>query len=263
VTASAAAPHPRFDGAAVQGTSERVAARIRHLVEREGLVPGDFLGREGDLAASFGVSRPTMREALKLLASGHLVRASKGPGGGIFVAHTADKGMSRSVSDAVASMLVTGTLSLEELLDARLMLEVPVAGRVAVLSDPVTIERLQRAVAAEREAARDDIETFAASDAEIHRALSAGAHNRMVEALMGWSFEVLQPSLIELLDRALVRSAVVEQHEALLACIEARDAIGAQRAMRAHLLYLRNVLRVVRGANDSRQQPQARTPAGR
>ena len=53
---------------------------------------------------------------------------------------------------------------------------------------------------------------------------------------MGWSFEVLQPSLIELLDRAVVRSAVVEQHEALLACIEARDAIGAQRAMRAHLL---------------------------
>jgi GntR family transcriptional repressor for pyruvate dehydrogenase complex len=245
VTASAAAHHPRFDGA-VQGASQRVAARVRHFVEREGLVPGDFIGREGDLAARFGVSRPTMREALKLLSSGHLIRASKGPGGGIFVAHTPDKGMSRSVSDAVASMLETGTLSLEELLDARLMLEVPVAGRVAVLSDPATIERLQRAVAAEREAARDDLETFAASDAEIHRALSAGAHNRMVEALMGWSFEVLQPSLIELLDRALVRSAVVEQHEALLACIEARDAVGAQRAMRAHLLYLRNVLRVVR-----------------
>jgi hypothetical protein len=75
--------------------------------------------------------------------------------------------------------------------------------------------------------------------------------------------EVLQPSLIELLGGGLVRSAVGVQHVAGVGCIGARDAIGAQRAMRAHLLYLRNVLKVVRGASDSRPQPPARIRAGR
>ena len=105
-----------------------MAAQIQHHIQAEGLEPGDFLGREEDLAAEFGVSRPTLREALKLLASGNLIRATKGPGGGIFVAHTAEQGMSRSLSDAIAMMLETGAVTLEELLDARLLLEVPLAG---------------------------------------------------------------------------------------------------------------------------------------
>jgi GntR family transcriptional repressor for pyruvate dehydrogenase complex len=72
----------------IRGASEQVAVQIQHYVQDEGLGPGDFLGREEDLAAEFGVSRPTLREALKLLSSGNLIRATKGPGGGIFVAHT-------------------------------------------------------------------------------------------------------------------------------------------------------------------------------
>ena len=55
--------------------------------------------------AQFGVSRPTLREALRLLSSSHLIRASKGPGGGIFVAATPEEGIGRTVSASVASML--------------------------------------------------------------------------------------------------------------------------------------------------------------
>ncbi|MEA2455227.1 MAG: hypothetical protein QOI45_1489, partial [Thermoleophilaceae bacterium] len=80
---------PRTRPRLIRGASEQVAVQIQHYIQDEGLEPGAFLGREEDLAAEFGVSRPTLREALKLLASGNLIRASKGPGGGIFVAHTA------------------------------------------------------------------------------------------------------------------------------------------------------------------------------
>jgi DNA-binding FadR family transcriptional regulator len=112
----------------IRGASEQVAAALQHRIQDAGLGPGDFLGREEDLAAEFGVSRPTLREALKLLASGNLIRANKGPGGGIFVAHTADQGVRRSLSESVDMMVETGAVSLEELLDARILLEVPVAG---------------------------------------------------------------------------------------------------------------------------------------
>jgi GntR family transcriptional repressor for pyruvate dehydrogenase complex len=218
--------------ARIRGASEQVASQIQHYIQREGLEPGDFLGREEDLAAEFGVSRPTLREALKLLASGNLIRANKGPGGGIFVALTADQGMGRSLSDAIAMMLETRAVSLQELLEARLLLEVPLAGQAAHRADADTVRRLRAALAAEDEAA-------------LHRIVAATAGNRMVQAFTDWVFEVLQPSLMAVIGAAVVHSAVVEQHEALVAAIEKGDAPRAERAMKEHLLYLSDVLRMV------------------
>jgi GntR family transcriptional repressor for pyruvate dehydrogenase complex len=229
------------------GASEQVAAEIQRYIHREGLGPDDFLGREEDLAAEFGVSRPTLREALKLLASGNLIRANKGPGGGIFVALSAEDGMSRSLSDSIAMMLETGAATLEELLDVRLLLEVPMAGRAAYQADHALVEQLRAAVAAEAATDPDDVEALAAADRDLHRALAAAGGNRMAQALTGWMFEVLQPSLMEVLHGAVVHSAVVEQHEALVTAVAKGDSSRAERAMKDHLLYLRDVLRMVDG----------------
>jgi GntR family transcriptional repressor for pyruvate dehydrogenase complex len=229
----------------IRGASEQVAVQIRHHIQREGLGPDDFLGREEDLAAEFGVSRPTLREALKLLASGSLIRASKGPGGGIFVARTAEQGISRSVSDSIAMMLETGAVTLEQLLDARLLLEVPLAGHAAHRADAALVRRLRAAVETEAAAAPDDLDALAAADGEVHRTVAAAAGNAIAEALIGWVFDVLQPSLIVTLHGAVLQSAIVEQHEALLAAMEKGDPPRAERAMKDHLLYLRDVLRMV------------------
>jgi GntR family transcriptional regulator, transcriptional repressor for pyruvate dehydrogenase complex len=218
--------------ARIRGASEQVASEIQHYIQREGLRPGDFIGREEDLAAEFGVSRPTLREGLKLLASGNLIRASKGPGGGIFVAHTADRGMSRSLSDAIAMMLETRSASLHELLEARMFLEVPLAGLAAYHADADSLRQMRAALAAQ------DVD-------QVHRVVAAAAGNRMVQALTDWVFEVLQPSLMEVIGDAVVHAAVVEQHEALVAAIEKGDAPRAERAMKEHLLYLGDVLRMV------------------
>jgi DNA-binding FadR family transcriptional regulator len=198
---------PRARRRLIRGASEQVAIQIQHYIQEEGLRPGDFLGREEDLAAEFGVSRPTLREALKLLASGNLIRASKGPGGGIFVAATADEGMGRSLSDAIAMMLETGAVSLEELLDARLLLEVPLAGQAAFRADEVSLARLREAVRAA--GAAQDTQALAEGDSAIHAAVAAAAGNRMLQALTGWVFEVVQPSLNDALHGAIVQSAIV------------------------------------------------------
>jgi GntR family transcriptional regulator, transcriptional repressor for pyruvate dehydrogenase complex len=229
----------------IRGASEQVAVQIQHHIQREGLGPDDFLGREEDLAAEFGVSRPTLREALKLLASGNLIRANKGPGGGIFVARTAEQGISRSLSDSIAMMLETGAVTLEELLDARLLLEVPLAGHAAQRADAALVRRLREAVRAEAAADPDHLEALATADGEVHRTIAAAAGNRMAEALIGWVFDVLQPSLMVTLHGAVLQAAIVEQHEALLAAMEKGDPARAERAMKDHLLYLRDVLRMV------------------
>ena len=227
--------------------------QIQHYVQNQGLAPGDFLGREEDLAAEFGVSRPTLREALKLLSSGNLIRATKGPGGGIFVAHTAEQGMGRSLSDAIAMMLETEAVSLHELLDARVLLEVPLAGLAAYQPDEETLARLRQAVDAAA-ADPDNVEVVSATDAEIHLTIAAAAGNRMIQALTNWIFEVLQPSLIEVLQPAVVHSAIVEQHEALVSAVEKGDPARAERAMKDHLLYLRDVLSMV--VEEPEEPPQ-------
>jgi GntR family transcriptional repressor for pyruvate dehydrogenase complex len=229
----------------IRGASEQVAVQIQHYIQREGLGPGDFLGREEDLAAEFGVSRPTLREGLRLLSSGNLVRANKGPGGGIFVARTAEDGMSQSLSDSIAMMLETGAASLDELLDARLLLEVPLAGRAAANARSETVERLRAAVSAGETADPGDSVALAAIDSEIHRAIASSAGNRMAEALTSWVFEVLQPLLVSKLHGAVVQQAILEQHTALLKAMEKGDAARAERAMKDHLLYLRDVLNMV------------------
>jgi GntR family transcriptional repressor for pyruvate dehydrogenase complex len=246
-------PHAaRRSPSRIRDASQQVAVAIQHHIQREALGPDDFLGREEDLAAEFGVSRPTLREALRLLASGNLIRATKGPGGGIFVAHTAAQGMSRSLSDSIAMMLETGAVTLDELLDARLLLEVPLAGRAAHRADTAVVERLREAVRAESLTDPEDLEALAAADREIHRTIAAAAGNRMAEALIGWVFDVVQPSLVQALDGAILHSAVIEQHGVLLAALEKGDPARAERAMTDHLLYLRDVLRIVERAGESR-----------
>jgi GntR family transcriptional repressor for pyruvate dehydrogenase complex len=228
----------------IRGASEQVAVEIQHYMQSEGLEPGDFLGREEDLAVEFGVSRPTLREALKLLASGNLIRATKGPRGGIFVAHTADQGMSHSLSDAIAMMLETEAVGLDELLEARMMLEVPLAGLAAQQADGETLEELREAVT-RAAASPDDLDVVATTGLEIHRTIAAASGNRMIQALTNWVFDVFQPSLAEALEPAIVPSAVAAHHEALLAAVETGDPTLAERAMKDSLLYLRDVLQMV------------------
>src|SRR5207244_7312872 len=128
------------------GASEQIAAEIRRYLIEHDLRPGDRLGTEQELAAEFGVSRPTLREALRLLAGSHLVRAATGPGGGIFVASPPNEGLQRNLSESIAAMLETDRVSLHELLDARIHLEVPLAGLAALNANPDTAAELQAAM---------------------------------------------------------------------------------------------------------------------
>src|SRR3954469_7734653 len=109
------------------GASEQIAMQIRQYLEERHLQPGDRLGTEQELADEFGVSRPTLREALRLLSASQLIRVGRGRSGGIFVARTPNEGMRHNLSESIAMMLAAESVTMEELLDARLSLEVPIA----------------------------------------------------------------------------------------------------------------------------------------
>ena len=177
------------------GASEQIAAQLRIWLEQQQLKAGERIGTEQELADEFGVSRPTMREALRLLSAAHLIRVGRGRAGGIFVARTPSEGMSRNLSESIALMLSAQTISMHELLDARLSLEVPIAGRAAVNADDEVVARLEQAIA-DAEGHQPGSEAWNTADGRFHATLAEASGNQLLHALTGWILEVLQPSLI-------------------------------------------------------------------
>jgi GntR family transcriptional repressor for pyruvate dehydrogenase complex len=222
--------------------SDQVAGEIRDHMARAGLQAGDRLGTEQDLAERYGVSRPTLREALRELSSAHLIRASRGPGGGIFVAGTPEQGIGRRVREAVASLIEADSLTIDELLETRLLLEVSLAGLAADRARDADVVRLEELLA---EAERDPT-GGPRVDAVIHRTVAEIAGNRLGAELIGWIVDVLHPAVQELIEPALVESVIIEQHRDLVRAIARGEPSAAERAMREHLLYLLDLVEVVR-----------------
>jgi DNA-binding FadR family transcriptional regulator len=203
------------------------------------------------LAREFGVSRPTLREALRLLSSEHLVRASKGPGGGIFVAATPEQGIGLSVSAAVAKMLDANSIELDELLETRMLLEVPLAGLAAERASEADVVVLRALIEEINSAANDHARTIEA-DARVHHLVAQVADNRLAGALSGWIVDVLQPRLATVIEQAVVVSVIADQDRDLLEAIVRADAMAAERAMREHLVYLQDVVHTVQQGSQLR-----------
>jgi GntR family transcriptional regulator, transcriptional repressor for pyruvate dehydrogenase complex len=232
--------HPRF-GAARFDASQQIALDIRRYLEQQRLQPGDRIGTEQQLAAEFGVSRPTLREALRLLAGSHLIRVSRGRAGGIFVAHTPGDGMSRNLSESIAMMLATESVSVLELLEARMFLEVPLARMAAGNATPETDRLLDEAIAeAERSAPGEP--QFNDADARFHRILAEAVGNELLLAFTGWTLEVCQPSLVEQIKGRVKAEDILGQHRAIARAVRQRRPAAAEKAMRAHLQHLHDVL---------------------
>jgi GntR family transcriptional repressor for pyruvate dehydrogenase complex len=240
---SAAAGSPRFESVSADA-SERIAYQIRVYLAENALQPGDRIGTETELAREFGVSRPTLREAVRLLAGSHLIQVSQGRAGGIFVGNTANEGMGRNVSDSIATMLATDSVSLHQLLESRMFLEVPLAGLAAEHANDETVRGLEAAIAdAEgHDPARDE---FRLADARFHGVLATAAGNELLVAFTRWILDVLQPSLIQRIGASLDGPEIIAQHRAILRAVKRRQPAAAERAMRQHLEYLCATLRAL------------------
>ncbi len=226
------------------GASEDIAVQIRRWLDEQRLQPGERIGTEQEMADEFGVSRPTLREALRLLSASHLIRVGRGRTGGVFVASTPSEGMSKNVSESISLMLAAQSISMDELVDARLSLEVPIAGRAAVNADDEAIARLEAAI----EAAvghQPGTPPFNAADGSFHQILAEAAGNDLLRALTAWILEVLQPTLVAHIAAQVDAEAILSQHRAILRAVRRHQRSAAEKAMQAHIEYLAGVLRAI------------------
>ena len=209
--------------------SDRIERQIIGLITDEELSPGDRLPSERELASTLGVSRPSLREAVKSLEAQGWLRVRHGQG--VFVETP------RARSDLEAAM-VHQEVTLEELFAMREVLEVPAAGWAAQKAD-----RQRIASAAEALTELDRTVKTGSRDFKILESLDAAFHMRIVEAagnrFLRQTLGVLQEMLAAGMETTLLipgrleKSAV--QHHRILAAVQSGDATTARTAARQHI----------------------------
>ncbi|HTD58575.1 MAG TPA: GntR family transcriptional regulator, partial [Solirubrobacteraceae bacterium] len=128
-----------------------VADMLRRMIVSGELAPGDNLPPEPEIMAQLGVSRPTLREALRVLESESLIRPRRGSRSGAEVRAPSVEVSARYMG----FVLQYKGISVEDVLRARCILEPPLAGVLASTRNATKLKRL-RAVLAEEEASLDD-----------------------------------------------------------------------------------------------------------
>lgn len=211
-----------------ESVAEAVARRILDRVTTGALRPGDALPPERELAVSLGVSRPSVREAIRGLAILGVVRTRQGGGASI----------SELDADAILGP-IQFFLSLEEsnvrnLYDARSLIESDVARRAAENMDEAALNGLDEILSAQ-ERTIDDPMAFRESDLAFHEALWEGSGNAYLKRI-GESLNVIG---LEFRNKASETRGVLEQsledHHALVKAIRSRDPEAAARAAARHM----------------------------
>ena len=221
----------------VRKAYEQVADQLYELIVRGELARGERLPNENTLAHEFGVSRATVREALRQLTAQNLIHTAKGAGGGSYVTMPTADHISEFLRTSLNLLTEAQDVSLEELLEARAALEVPAAGLAAKRRKAEDVVRLREAIPA-RPLELSTLDQFAFNE-RFHSVVIEACGNVLLTVAAQPVFSVLQTNLARSsLGRRFHRS-INDQHRAITAAIEAGDARAAEREMRSHLEFLR------------------------
>ncbi len=210
---------------------DEVAAKLRERIFDGVLAPGSFIDELG-LCAEWAISRTPLREALKVLAAEGLVRHE--PRRGCFVNQITERDL-----DEIFPVIA--------LLEGRCAFE---AASNATDADLVALEqmhdRLNRCAKARR------INDYYQANFAIHEAIITLADNRWLAQVIGDLRKIVKLARLQQLHAPGRLDQSLSEHMAVFAALKARDAEGAEAAMRTHLTRQRVALRELARSNTSR-----------
>jgi GntR family transcriptional regulator, transcriptional repressor for pyruvate dehydrogenase complex len=220
-----------FDPVSVGRISEVIVEQIRLLMRQGKLVPGDRLPSERSLCERFGVSRVTVREALRVLEANGLVGIRVGARGGAFVT----KPSSARVGESLADLMTLTPMTAAEVTEARMVFELGILPLVVERATEEDIEELRGLVAQGRSALEDGSYTMAMS-AAFHVRVASSTHNPAIEMLV----HSFHGPLLMSLQQAQVAAPLMghlgaQEHSELVEAIERRDVERAREIMTTHL----------------------------
>ena len=214
--------------------SDEIVRQLRQALFEERVRAGDLLGSEQQLATSFGVSRTTMRDALRSLEATGLVEIRTGASGGVRVAH----GDPRKFADALAVQLKLVGLNPRDALAAQMGLEWAGAELAATNATDADFRELERLLEQAAVVVDDQSPAFTDASSAFHDAIARASHNWAIETGLRAIRELLRQMLIQDIQPARARR-VLRTHREIHAAIRARNADLAAHLMRAHIRAMR------------------------
>ena len=219
---------------------DQIANRIVELIAERRLRPGERLPPERELATTMGVSRSSLREALRALSMIGVTEMRHGHGTYVTALEPA------TMMRPLGLVLALSDTGFEELFEARKLVEPPLAGLAAERADAATHAALARCVEASEATVGDD-DAFMRVDLELHGLISEAARNAILARLVDSIGELAIASRITTTRIPDLREQAVRDHRRIVEAIAARDPDGAAAAMMEHL---ENVERLRLAARD-------------
>src|SRR3990170_3748524 len=219
-----------LDVTPIRPAYEQVANQLRARILDGSMKPGEQLPIEGQLSASFGVSRTTIREALRTLSSQDLVYTVRGVNGGTFVAPVDAKGFVDNMESRLGLMASNDVITAEELIEVRALIEVPSARLAAVRRTQDDLDALR--LAAHDNETSGTREQRGQHSRDFHMSVVRAAHNVLLSSIAAPIFSVWRQLGLSATDGW---SEIDHDHFEVLECIERGDAEGAARATELHL----------------------------
>jgi DNA-binding FadR family transcriptional regulator len=223
---------------------QQIADELRALIVSGELSEGDSLGHEPDLVERFGVSRPSLREALRILEAEGLITVVRGALGGVVV-HEPDE---RMTARTAALVLQARNVPLADVFEARRIIEPTAAGMVASSRSRRAAAKKLAKLIDEQERAIDDPEAFGIANARFHSELVELAGNQTLSIVTEMLSEVVARAVTvvsrtdEGSQSAATRRRGIRSQARLVELIEDGDAAGAEEHWRSHMAVVKRVM---------------------
>jgi DNA-binding FadR family transcriptional regulator len=216
---------------------EHVADQLREAIAQGDLRPGERLPNEVELASDFGVSRATIREALRVLSAQNLLSTTKGTGGGTYVTLPKIEHISSFLHANIALLAESQDVSLEDFLEARELLEIPAARKAAERRTEEDLERIRATIpSTPRELRADDLFAY---NKDFHAVLVTASQNNLLVIATHPVFSVLHTNLARATFGTRFHKRINDDHTRIADAIAAGDADAAGEEMSRHLEVLR------------------------
>ena len=213
--------------------STRVIGELERLIGSGEWQLGQKIPAEPELMAALGVSRNTVREAVRALAHEGLLDAR--PGDGTYVTAT------DSLGAALARRFRQGKAL--EIIEVRRMIERDAAGLAATRRSAQDLDTLRELFRAQQAAlSAGDLDAYLRAELAFHAAVVDAAHNALLSQLYAQMTASIQESIKFGADAAAGHTAHVTLHDTLLTAIVAQDATGAEAAATRHLASVEELL---------------------
>ena len=217
-----------------QRLTDQTADRLLHMIDSNpAYPPGAKLPNEPRLCQLFGVSRTTLREAVRSLAAQGYVEVRRGSG--TFVL---DRSPAPDIGLQRLECLCT---RLRDLFEIRMMLE-PQAARLACLrGTDEELQEIARRAECVAQAIREG-KNFSQPEETFHQAFVAATHNPFMEQLLPIIHNALHEAWAALDVESLLAQPTLQDNELLMGFLRQRDEEGVQYAMAAHIRHTINLL---------------------